>query len=516
MGRSCGRALLDQSIATAQWRTAGRKVMTDTTLEAASAYSYTAGTGVESPISTSSSEDNFDDYVEHARDTGNVPFIIVILFGIVTHFFLLPLILFVFNYRGNGTCSDACIKSKSRFEKEGVDNAEVICQETDRSTERPAARSSTPQVIAVHNPLSPNKTAVDDYQKADGEYGLNDEEQSQSRAALANSLLSAIDDDEEDVYSDHDGREAVARAMAHSTELDRPLAEQTFILSEDPDDDAAGYGTFHKNGAVVGTTCSECLLCQHHARDFASEIVRRFIQLCRYDDETKRILRLAIPFTFSALIHNVDGIIVLAMISRKLGYDVLSAYAVFGIVLEVASKFAGGIVDCQYVVVGHAYGADNKELAGQYVQLCAILHVLLMLPVVAFCNLVTFRVMTAMGFTEDIAQMSHEYGRIVVWSDVVEGMSEALFGLFEVAEHEVAVSLLGYVDTLLEVGAIGIALYLFNGDLRIIAYIFVANEVLFLLFGLIISFYIGWIQPFARGIFGSLGIRVSSATSFCH
>jgi len=212
-----------------------------------------------------------------------------------------------------------------------------------------------------------------------------------------------------------------------------------------------------------------------------------FAKLCRYDNETKRILRLAIPFTISDLVDSVADIISLSLISLHLGPQALSAYVVTETLIEITSEFAGGVIDCEYTVLGHAYGAGNNKLVGQYVQLCTVFYVVLMIPFVFMWSFATYDIMIWMGFDAIVAQLAQDYGRIVVCRDVLEGVSDTLDGFLEIVGKEVPVAVIGYAHTLFELGAVVMALLLFGGDLITVGAIGLIVEVVFLILRILLS-----------------------------
>jgi len=57
-----------------------------------------------------------------------------------------------------------------------------------------------------------------------------------------------------------------------------------------------------------------------------------FKSIVRFDHETKRILRLAIPFTISAIIYTVCDLIILGFVSRYLGTDAMMAFAMVDLI----------------------------------------------------------------------------------------------------------------------------------------------------------------------------------------
>ena len=56
-----------------------------------------------------------------------------------------------------------------------------------------------------------------------------------------------------------------------------------------------------------------------------------FKSIIRFDHETKRILRLAIPFTISAVIYTACDLIIVGFVSQYLGTDAMVAYTIVGL-----------------------------------------------------------------------------------------------------------------------------------------------------------------------------------------
>jgi Na+-driven multidrug efflux pump len=227
----------------------------------------------------------------------------------------------------------------------------------------------------------------------------------------------------------------------------------------------------------------------------------------RFDNEARRIFRLAIPFTISELVETVSEIVVLGIISHQLGTDALSAFAVFETLLEITTEFSGGVVDAMTTLASQAYGAGNNMLVGQYVQLCSITYFLFQIPFILMWSFATFDIMLYMGFNENIAQMAKVYARWAVWRETLLGVTEVYYNMLEVVEKEVEVAVIGNTEALFELGAIAIALYLFNGDLVTVAVIGIVNGMCFYIFTLAFTFWRGWLRPFAKGIFASPALK---------
>jgi len=94
------------------------------------------------------------------------------------------------------------------------------------------------------------------------------------------------------------------------------------------------------------------------------------------DVEFKKLLKLAGPYTFSDIMESLFENVVLAIVGNYLGTTELSAYAAVDILLGMSDDFIGGIVDATMLLVPHSIGAGNNYLAGQYIQICTILYLL--------------------------------------------------------------------------------------------------------------------------------------------
>ena len=246
-------------------------------------------------------------------------------------------------------------------------------------------------------------------------------------------------------------------------------------------------------------------------RSTTTTFQRRAANLFKFDKETMRIIRLAVPITATGLIDTISDIIVLGIISLQLGTDALSAYAVQETLLEITTEFSGGAVDAVTIVASQAFGAGNDYLVGQFVQLCSFAYVIFQIPFIILWSFGTHDIMLWIGFDEHIAQMAQSYARYSVWRDTIIGVSEVIYNFYEVIDHELAVAIIAIIEALVELGASAVALLLFDGHIDSIGIVGVLNGTTFFIFSLLFSHYKGWFKPFSEGMFGSLALKNSLA-----
>ena len=434
----------------------------------------------------------FEDYVELTTDTGYIPVLVVLLAGLISQLVVLPILV---------VCGRRYEKRKKRRKKEAESKAQHVLAVRKRSFGAGTFCYEEEPDAAV--------TLTSERKVCDEEGGYEATELRKLTDANIFAMLfyhSTGNEDDilipatEDSLSCHDCRKAAKTILKTSNVtafLDRDVTlastEKSMNLpmnsQQDNDDDSSASP---KKCGCLGAL---------------SDSFNNLVNICKCDDGTKRILRLAVPFTFSGMVEEVLEIISLSIISLNLGTDVLSAYILVETLIEITSEFAGGAIDSQAPLVSHALGAGNNKLAGQYVQICTILYVVIQLLFVCFWSAFTYDIILLMGFDSTVAQMAQEYGRLAIWCDVIGGISEAYSDFFEVAGREIFIAVVGNAEAVAEFSALAIAILIFNGSLISVAIIEIVNTVLFFVFTVAYTFWKGWAQPFSTGMLGSCSVK---------
>ena len=102
----------------------------------------------------------------------------------------------------------------------------------------------------------------------------------------------------------------------------------------------------------------------------------------RYDKETRKILRLAVPLTISSLASSVFSMIVFTLVSHRIGTKAIAALCVTEILLGLTDGVMYGPIYACTTLCAQAIGAGNQFLAGQYVQIATMMFLICYMPVV--------------------------------------------------------------------------------------------------------------------------------------
>jgi len=232
------------------------------------------------------------------------------------------------------------------------------------------------------------------------------------------------------------------------------------------------------------------------------------VSLAKGDKETKRILRLSLPFTTMALVEAVLENVKLIVVGHYLGTDALVALAVADVLLGFSADFLMGIIDSHATLCSHALGAGNNHLAGQYIQLVVGLYTLCYIPFIVIWYFLVYDAMIWWDFTDEVAEMGQAYARVAVFGLVLEGWGEAYHGLLEVMGHENYVMFAGIGESVVDAILISLnIIYVPNAQLTTIAWIEIEIGVIFLIFNICFTIRKGWMRPYAKAMFGSIAAK---------
>lgn len=230
------------------------------------------------------------------------------------------------------------------------------------------------------------------------------------------------------------------------------------------------------------------------------------------DKETQRILKLGGPFTAAAVSEAAFDAIILALVSKYLGVDALSAMVVAELLVGLTDTFVNGVGEALETLCPHAIGTENYNLAGEYVQIAIFVFLIASLPIVVAWWFFMDDAIRLFGMNERVVRIGTDYSKIVMADYLINGIFDIFLSLLDVTgyaspatfvallEGTISVlsvwGLLHYVDTMnlfwVGVAELGVALLVYS-----IFVIFVLHR--------------GWLDPFWHGMTKSFALKNSSA-----
>lgn len=243
-----------------------------------------------------------------------------------------------------------------------------------------------------------------------------------------------------------------------------------------------------------------------------SHSVDFYLDLVSYDDETRRILRLAVPFTASALVESVLGLVELAIVGFYLGTEAMVAFVLVDIIVGISSAFVGGFIESVSSLTSMASGAGNNRVCGEYLQISTGFYFLFQIPFVFVWSFAVEPIVLLMGFDEYTSSIAKDFGRVAIFVDIAGGISEGFYDFLEVIDHEAFANIMGCIEACVETGLIALFAIKTSAGLVIIGLVMIVNVCFFLLLNIAIAVNKGWLKAgFESGLVGRCAFRNRAA-----
>lgn len=226
------------------------------------------------------------------------------------------------------------------------------------------------------------------------------------------------------------------------------------------------------------------------------------------DRETKRIISLGVPFTFSALSGTLFDTFTVIIISHYRGTDVLTAYVLVELLIGITDNFIQGVSSCLETLCSHAIGNDNWHLAGQYIQIATVFYLLVGVPMLGMWRFIIGDIVQLMGMNENVTRLTVEYTQIVIYDYLLGGLFAGWGTITDITGHEVFGAYVEFCEGLVGILFIWLFCVFFPGySLFWIGVTHLTVGFLSLIIWLSVSLYKGWFDPFLGGFFSSNAFR---------
>lgn len=214
-----------------------------------------------------------------------------------------------------------------------------------------------------------------------------------------------------------------------------------------------------------------------------------------WDVEMKRIVRLSAPYCTQALITGLTDTMNVAVIGKLIGTNEVSAFVIVNLLVELTSDFVGGLHEALATLCSQAIGANNKKLAGEYVQIVVVLYTLFFIPFMLIWAVYMGVALEWLGFDEEIVAIGKTYNYILVFDLLIDGLGEAIHGLLDVGGLEKFSTLIGATEEILAFLILLFVALFGNPDLVTVGLIQFGIGLLFLVLNICIIYWKGKETP---------------------
>lgn len=238
-----------------------------------------------------------------------------------------------------------------------------------------------------------------------------------------------------------------------------------------------------------------------------SRILDNLIDIAQPDAETRRILKLAIPFTIAVIMETIFDNVEVALVGNFISTNALTAYAMTDLLIGTTWEFISGLYDACMTVCPHAIGAGNNYLCGQYVQITIWLFIFAQTPTLIFWWYYLSDVIVLLNLPREVGDIAQAYARVAIWGDLIEELADIFHGLLEITDHEAFSATISIVEGLISVTTICYVLFFYNLTLIEIAYINLILSTIFFIMAIVIALRFGWVSEYIPGMFNNFALK---------
>lgn len=239
------------------------------------------------------------------------------------------------------------------------------------------------------------------------------------------------------------------------------------------------------------------------------------LDLARPTDESKRVMKTALPLSIGATSEAVFRLVTASFISQYLGSQSMIAYLLVGLFVRLTSEeLSGAIIDAlSSFLEPSVFLTENNGayVTGQYIQVAILLQLVLGIPLLVLWVLTMNPVISWLVQSPTVASIAEEYTRIAVFGYIVQSVSRTFTAVFHICGHEHFESVIDFVASTLQMTAIACVVALVDAsDMKTVAYIQVLVCFSACVAKIVFPIFKGWERPFRGGIFQNVSfVQVS-------
>ena len=228
----------------------------------------------------------------------------------------------------------------------------------------------------------------------------------------------------------------------------------------------------------------------------------------RFDKESRKIAKIAVPTTVEMMIGTTLSACQLAFISKYLGSDALAVYGIVDLAMSLTEIIGAGIGAAEEVMVAQSIGSGDYYRAGSVVQLSVCLYMLIAIPIYSIWIVFIDDFALYLGLGDDIAHLAASYIPIMsLYHFIGDGFSDTLGGLMRIDGKAWQMSVVDTSFSVFHTLGIIVGMVRFNFGLVDVAWLEAASSLVYGVFMYCFCACMGWLKPFRKGLFDMNGIK---------
>mmetsp|Transcript_3571 Transcript_3571/g.7319 ORF Transcript_3571/g.7319 Transcript_3571/m.7319 type:complete len:950 (+) Transcript_3571:101-2950(+) len=233
------------------------------------------------------------------------------------------------------------------------------------------------------------------------------------------------------------------------------------------------------------------------------------------DTETRKILKLALPYTMSEVSAVFFWALTTLLISRYTDVNQLSAYVVTALLIGTSETLIKGFLETLDTVCSHAVGYGNNKLAGQYVQMVATLYTIFSIPLFGMWWFVMGPALRWFGLNAAAVDIGVRYTKLLIFDYLIEGIFEAVGAIPDVTGKERVTNIYQVSHEVIEFAVVWVLFAKVEEfDLFWMGVLHLGSAFIGIVGFTAVTVKLGWFDPYWEGLTKSFALKNKSAVKY--
>lgn len=233
--------------------------------------------------------------------------------------------------------------------------------------------------------------------------------------------------------------------------------------------------------------------------------------------ETRKILNLAVPWSFTSLVSEGSSLMVIIAISHILGVAEMIAYTYVWYIISILFVANRALYNSIFHHINISVALETEDgnmLTGKYIKLSLLLNLILAIPSSVAAVFLVDPILTKIGYGDRIVHSCQVYAALASVSNILETSLSSISCILDITGHARFNAVFDFWETVITVLTAIFIMPLFNPSLISLGLVFLAQDlVMIALFLFITMYWKGWFESYKKGFFSRLYLNDAALVS---
>lgn len=221
--------------------------------------------------------------------------------------------------------------------------------------------------------------------------------------------------------------------------------------------------------------------------------------------ETKKIINLAAPWSFTSFVSSGSSLVIIVMISHTLGVAEMIAYTYVWYIISILFVINRALYSSIFHHVNISVALETEDgdnLTGKYLQMSVLLNVAFATPVSIAAVFLIKPILTKIGYGEGVVNSCQIYAILATISNILESSLSIVSCVLDITGHARFNAVFDFWETIVTVLTVIFIMPLFEPSLISLGLIFLVQDLVMIgIFLFVTAIWKGWFRKYEKALF---------------